>query len=236
MTQLHIYKKDRPHSMKNLLVIFFILTMIVPAASQRRTDLPFKVDGKWWYNLDGEKFGPFFWVSDLAKNKDKWLFISENKDDSNKSTYRAHTNAGNKDGYGPYDYINYRIAGFSPGGRFFYFMAFKGDDQTSDQKYYFVINGKEYGPFTNVTRKVEFFCDDEIWTFKAVRDGKFRGRWHMGGKTRLYVMGKEYDILTRPAGFWVESVKKVSDNRYEIKISVDVGSRQTFKKIYYEKP
>ncbi len=222
--------------MKKLILLLVLVTLIIPAWGQRRTDLPFKENGKWHYNLENKKYGPFDWVSDLMKNKDKWLFVSETKDDAGKEKYFVYTNAGDTNKFGPYDYINYRIAGFSPTGTHYYFMAFKGDKETSNQEYFFIINGTQYGPYTSLTRRVNFFCDDEIWTFQAVRDGNFKGRWHIGGKTRLYVMGKEYDILTKPAGFQVESAKRVSENRYEIKVAVDVGSRREIKTIYYEKP
>jgi len=221
--------------MKKCILLLMIFTVTVSIQAQRRADLPFREDGKWYYNLENKKYGPFDWVSDIMKKDDKWLFISETKDDAGKSKYFAYTNAGKKDVFGPYDYINYRIAGFSPGGVHFYFMGFKGDKETSNQEYFFIINGKEHGPYTSLTRRVHFFSDDEIWTYQAVRDGKFRGRWHSGGKTRLYVMGKEYDILTKPAGFEVESVTRVAKNRYELKVAVDVGSRRKIKTIYYEK-
>ncbi len=202
---------------------------------QRNPDLPFREDGKWYYKLDNRTYGPYYWVSQLSRVNNNWLFISEEKQDDNKSKYFAHTNAGKKDIYGPYDYINYRVSGFSASGSHFYFMGFKGDMETSNQQYFFIIDGNSYGPYTNLTRKVQFFCNDEIWTFKAVRDGHFAGRWHTGGKERLYVMGREYDILTKPAGFWIESANKVAGNKYEIKVAVDVGSRREIKTIYYEK-
>lgn len=222
-------------SMKQLATILVITLLSLPVLAQRNPDLPFREDGKWYFNLENKKYGPYHWVSNLNRKDKKWFFISELKDENGKSTYFANTNASEKGVYGPYDYINYRISGISPGGKHFYFMGFKGNKETSDQKYFFVVDGKEYGPYTSLTRKIQFFCNDEIWTFKAVRDGKFRGRWHTGGKDRLYVMGKEYDILTKPAGFWVESAKKISENKYELKVAVDVGSRRKIKTIYYEK-
>jgi hypothetical protein len=221
--------------MKNLITLIFIISIVFPALAQRNPDLPLREDGKWYYNLDNEKYGPFYWVSSLNRNNDKWLFISEIKQDDNTSEYFANTNVGETKVFGPYDYINYRISGFSPSGRHYYFMGFKGDKETSDQQYFFIIDGEQYGPYTSLNRRVNFYCNDEIWTFTAVRDGKFAGRWHTGGTERLYVMGKEYDILTRPAGFEVESAEKISDNKYEIKIAVDVGSRREIKTIYYEK-
>ncbi len=218
--------------MKTIISVLTLLLTAMPALPQRNPDLPLRENGKWYYKLDNNKYGPYTWVSELYRNNENWLFISENKKD-NKSEYYSHTNMGGKNSYGPYDYINYRIAGISPGGKHFYFMGFKGNKETSDQKYFFIIDGESYGPYTSLTRKIKFFCDDEIWCFKAVRDGNFRDRWHTGGKERLYIMGKEYDILTKPAGFWVESAKKLSNTRYEIKVKVDVGSRSTIKTVYY---
>jgi len=217
------------------MVPLLIFTMMLPVVAQRRTDLPFREDGKWYYKLNNKKYGPYYQVSDLSKSNGKWLFISEEKDEGNLLRYYAITNAGKETVYGPYDYINYRISGVSATGNHFYFFAFKGDKETSDQEYFFIIDGKQYGPYTSLTRELNFYCNDEIWIFKAVRDGKFSGRWHSGGKERLYIMGKEYDILTSPAGFWVESVSKISANKYEIKVAIDVGSRRQIKTIIHTK-
>lgn len=225
----------KDNTMRNTITLLLILTFSVTLWAQRRQDLPYRKDGKWFYTLQDKTYGPFYWVSDIMKKNDRWLFISELKDDGNKSKYFAYTNADGGKKFGPFDYINYRIAGFSPSGSHYYFMAFEGDKETSNQKYFFIIDGEKYGPYTSLTRRVNFHCNDEIWSYKAVRDGRFSGRWHMGGKERLYVMGKEYDILTKPAGFQVESATRVSDTRYEIKVAVDVGSRRSIKTIYYEK-
>jgi hypothetical protein len=221
--------------MRYVAVLVIITTLVTDGWSQRRTDLPFRKEGKWYYTLDNTTYGPFAWVSDLMKHGDFWLFISTKREDSKGREYFAYTNADGAKEFGPYDYINYRVAGFSPTGKHFYFMGFKGNKETANQQYFFIVNGKPYGPFTNVTRKIRFFSNDDIWTFKAVRDGKFRGRWHVGGKTRLYVMGKEYDVLKKPAGFRVESATPVSGNRYKIEVQVDVGSRQQIKTIYHSR-
>ena len=65
--------------MKNLITLIFIISIVFPVLAQRNPDLPLREDGKWYYNLDNEKYGPFNWVSSLNRKNDKWVLTELGK-------------------------------------------------------------------------------------------------------------------------------------------------------------